>query len=330
MGKKSKGGCDSSNKAVSLSLSSRLDLECVLELREREEIEALRQENQELRKKIRELEQDGSTTAERCRDRVEMLKRRVMELEEEVRILEGERMAAKESELRVVACPPTAVKKHVRGPSGGHEPLTPEQHKQAKTFLDLVSQTEGLGPYIRELRVDEKLVRWYQSGTSLSWSRNGQVRQKCPDGRFKIFYENGDYREFSQGRTVYWYADRRIIHTTSEDHLHTLEYLDSGQVERYYPDGTHEVAFADGTMKFTFPNGREECVFPDGTVQRVDEYGCRTIAYVDGSKEIFFDNEKKTVFPDGTIKAAKRASYNSAAQIMESSILADSKRASTR
>ncbi|ORY36295.1 hypothetical protein BCR33DRAFT_790350 [Rhizoclosmatium globosum] len=125
----------------------------------------------------------------------------------------------------------------------------------------------------------------HQHPQTLSYYKNGTLKHKCPDTQTtKIFFNNGDFKETSTstGRIVYWYASKQILHTTCGDGSETVEFLESGQVERRSVDGSREITFRDGTVKRVFVGGEEESVFPDGTVQRVDADGVRTVFFGGG------------------------------------------------
>ncbi|KAJ3294924.1 hypothetical protein HDU79_010121 [Rhizoclosmatium sp. JEL0117] len=167
---------------------------------------------------------------------------------------------------------------------------------EGRKALDALQQRLGITDQYTESQIQTtKLQRTYtttsptttphQHPQTLSYYKNGTLKHKSPDTQTtKIFFNNGDFKETSTstGRIVYWYASKQILHTTCGDGSETVEFLESGQVERRSVDGAREITFRDGTVKRVFVGGEEESVFPDGTVQRVDADGVRTVFFGGG------------------------------------------------
>ncbi|KAJ3068540.1 hypothetical protein HDU98_008294 [Podochytrium sp. JEL0797] len=202
-----------------------------------------------------------------------------------------------------VTIPPsrTAVAKPAPPPprtNGVAQPAQPLQHQRSRQNLEVGLFDEGrkaldelqgkLGicESFTETQVQNaKLVRQYESGQLVSWYKNGTMKLKHSSGdagagsMTKIFFNNGDFKETNGGRVVYWYAEKQILHTTFEDGLETVNFMESGQIEKHYPDGTQEIVFKDSTVKYIYANGEEKSIFPDGTIQKIDANGCRTVQF---------------------------------------------------
>ncbi|KAJ3130578.1 T-complex protein 10a, partial [Irineochytrium annulatum] len=148
-----------------------------------------------------------------------------------------------------------------------------------------------------------KVHRTYADGSLLTWYHNGAVKATAADKEYCIYFENGDYKQFKRnGEVIYWYSQLEILESTMPDGMQTIQFLDSRQVEKRWPDGTIEVEFPDGTQKIDFPNGRQELVFPNGSIATTDELGNKTVEHPDGTVEYHYENYKQKITPDGTIK----------------------------
>ncbi|KAI9350190.1 T-complex protein 10 C-terminus-domain-containing protein [Obelidium mucronatum] len=150
---------------------------------------------------------------------------------------------------------------------------------EGRVSLNALQEKLGiLEPYVETEVHNAKLVREFETGHILSWYKNGTMKQKHSGSDLtKIFFNNGDFKETNGGRIVYWYAEKQILHTTFEDGMETVNFMESGQIEKHYPDGTQEILFKDSTVKYIYPNGEEKSIFPGGTIQIIDANGHRTV-----------------------------------------------------
>ncbi|KAI8616443.1 T-complex protein 10 C-terminus-domain-containing protein [Chytriomyces sp. MP71] len=171
------------------------------------------------------------------------------------------------------------------------DPYEEDAHyASAREALDALQEKQGLSGPFKESRSASsgKLTREFvDERRVLSWYPNQTMKLRHQDsGATKVFFGNGDFKETNGGRSVYWYAAKQILHTTFEDGLQTVQFLETGQVEKHFVDGGREILFADRTVKYVYPNGEEESIFPDGTVQRVGVDGVRTVEFPDGTQEV--------------------------------------------
>ncbi|KAJ3107686.1 hypothetical protein HK100_003534 [Physocladia obscura] len=164
------------------------------------------------------------------------------------------------------------------------QPLVQKSSIAQKVLDDIQARLEmSMEPYTEQEISSGKVTRIFttsaittattkrtsNSAITLSYYRNGTVKFKDPSTETtKIFFSNNDYKQTTRTETVYWYASRRIKHTTDLKTNHqTLEFMETGQVEKRFADGSQEIIFSDGTVKYIYADGREESVFPDGSVQ---------------------------------------------------------------
>ena len=78
--------------------------------------------------------------------------------------------------------------------------------------------------------------------------------------------------------------------------INALSIVFSNQIEKHYPDGTHEITFPNQTVKYLFPNGTEESIFPDGTILRIDKNGEKILEFPNGQREIHTQQHKVGIF----------------------------------
>ena len=93
-------------------------------------------------------------------------------------------------------------------------------------------------------------------------------------------------------RAVVGNIHNRITHREKSSHTFFINSVFSNQIEKHYPDGTHEITFPNQTVKYLFPNGTEESIFPDGTILRIDKNGEKILEFPNGQREIHTQEHK--------------------------------------
>ncbi|KAJ7416252.1 centromere protein J [Pitangus sulphuratus] len=267
--------------------------------KERDEIQALKQQIAELQEDLKRKEAKWSTTHRRLKDQIEALVNENLELKEEVKIMEKFRLEAwkkieaagskKKIENSAVALkrPESDIspnEAHVSLPSG-------------PAYVDSEEiERETAYP-------DGKVEQVLKNGCHLVFFPNGTWKKVGSDGKtVTITFFNGDVKQVMPDQTViYYYADAKTTHTTYSDGLEVLQFS-NGQIEKHYPDGKKEITFPDQTIKNLFTDGQEESILPDGTIVRVQPDGSKTIEFNNGQRELHTAQFKRREYPDGSVK----------------------------
>ncbi|XP_064442403.1 centromere protein J isoform X4 [Mirounga angustirostris] len=235
--------------------------------KEREEIQALKQQIADLQEDLKRKEAKWSSTHGRLRSQIEMLVRENTDLREEIKVMERFRLdawkkaEATENSLRTGPCVPAAKKD---------------------------------GPVIEKV---------YKNGCHVILFPNGTRKEVSADGKIvTVTFFNGDVKQvMPDERVIYYYASAQTTHTTYPEGLEILHFS-SGQIEKHFPDGRKEITFPDQTIKNLFPDGQEESIFPDGTIVRVQRDGNKIIEFNNGQRELHTAQFKRREYPDGTVK----------------------------
>ncbi|XP_010143985.1 PREDICTED: centromere protein J [Buceros rhinoceros silvestris] len=302
--------------------------------KERDEIQALKQQIAELQEDFKRKEAKWSTTHRRLKDQIEALENENMELKEEVRIMERFRLEAwKKAEAagskrktensgmtlkRAESCPPD------RGPrSQTASPLLPvpkcskrngTRYSQVK---GRVSRTPASGPATdrdnaetvtapedpsRTFMVDSSPNEAHvspPSGPAHPESEEIQRETAHPDGRVEKVLKNGCHLLFFPNGT--WKkvgSDGKTITTT----------FFNGDVKQVMPDQTVIYYYADAkTTHTTYPDGLEVLQFSNGQIEKHYPDGKKEITFPDQTiKNLFTDGQEESIFPDGTIVRVQR------------------------
>uniref|UniRef100_A0A8B9QDC2 Centrosomal P4.1-associated protein n=1 Tax=Apteryx owenii TaxID=8824 RepID=A0A8B9QDC2_APTOW len=275
--------------------------------KERDEIQALKQQIAELQEDIKRKETKWLTTQRRLRDQIEALVNENLELKEEVKIMERFRL---EAWKKVEA-------------AGNKRKIENFGIKRAESFmLRLLLSFQDTSPNETLVSVpsvpaytgseeiqkeiaypDGKVEKVLKNGCHLIFFPNGTWKKVSSDGKtITITFFNGDVKQVMPDQTViYYYADAKTTHTTYSDGLEVLQFS-NGQIEKHYPDGRKEITFPDQTIKNLFLDGQEESIFPDGTIVRVQRDGSKTIEFNNGQRELHTSQFKRREYPDGTVK----------------------------
>ncbi|CAO2628818.1 Centromere protein J [Lemmus lemmus] len=115
-----------------------------------------------------------------------------------------------------------------------------------------------------------------------------QVEQVLSDGRTIITFPNGTRKEISADKKTtlikFFNGDMKKV---KPDQRVIYYYADAQTTHTTYPDGVEVVQFPNKWTEKFYPDGSKETVFPDGTVKHLKD-GC-----------------EKTIFPDGTCVTVK-------------------------
>ncbi|RMC07313.1 hypothetical protein DUI87_16771 [Hirundo rustica rustica] len=267
--------------------------------KERDEIQALKQQIAELQEDLKRKEAKWSTTHRRLKDQIEALVNENFELKEEIKIMEKFRLEAwKKVEAagsrKKVESPGMSLNR-AESDTSPNEPYMSPPSAPAFTGSEEI-QRETAYP-------DGKVEKVLKNGCHLVFFPNGTWKKVGSDGKtVTITFFNGDVKQIMPDQTViYYYADAKTTHTTYSDGLEVLQFS-NGQIEKHYPDGKKEITFPDQTIKNLFTDGQEESIFPDGTIVRVQRDGSKTIEFNNGQRELHTSQFKRREYPDGTVK----------------------------
>ncbi|XP_032115962.1 centromere protein J isoform X3 [Sapajus apella] len=266
--------------------------------KEREEIQALKQQISDLREDLKRKETKWSSTHGRLRSQIEMLVRENTDLREEIKVMERfrldawKRAEAIESSLEVEK----QDKLTAASPREPPEPLNIPDPGYKEEEEDHDIQGELSHP-------DGKVEKIYKNGCRVILFPNGTRKEVSADGKtITVTFFNGDVKQvMPDQRVIYYYAAAQTTHTTYPKGLEVLHFS-SGQIEKHFPDGRKEITFPDQTVKNLFPDGQEESIFPDGTIVRVQRDGNKLIEFNNGQREVHTAQFKRREYPDGTVK----------------------------
>ncbi|XP_010011166.1 PREDICTED: centromere protein J [Nestor notabilis] len=303
--------------------------------KERDEIQALKQQIADLQEDFKRKEAKWSTTHRRLKDQIEALVNENMELKEEVKIMERFRLEAwKKVEAagnkrkientginlkRAESCLPNRCPKSKTAP-----PLLPVQ-RSTKIDGKSYSQTKG------------KLSRTSASGTAANDRSNSETVTAPEDSSRTLMVDASPNEAHVSLPSGPEYTDtEEIQRETAYPDGKVEKLLKNGCHLIYFPNGTWKKVGSDGkTITITFFNGDVKQVLPDQTViyyyadaktthttysdgLEVLQFSNGQIEkhYPDGKKEITFpdqtiknlftDGQEESIFPDGTIVRIQR------------------------
>ncbi|XP_039913078.1 centromere protein J isoform X3 [Hirundo rustica] len=302
--------------------------------KERDEIQALKQQIAELQEDLKRKEAKWSTTHRRLKDQIEALVNENFELKEEIKIMEKFRLEAwKKVEAagsrkkvespgmslnRAESCLPN------RGPkSRTASPLLPVQkcskingksYSQAKGKL---SRTPASGPAndrnnseamtaledsSQTFMVDTSPNEPYMSPPSapaFTGSEEIQRETAYPDGKVEKVLKNGCHLVFFPNGT--W---KKV---GSDGKTVTITFF-NGDVKQIMPDQTVIYYYADAkTTHTTYSDGLEVLQFSNGQIEKHYPDGKKEITFPDQTiKNLFTDGQEESIFPDGTIVRVQR------------------------
>nr|XP_033803648.1 centromere protein J isoform X2 [Geotrypetes seraphini] len=289
--------------------------------KERDEIQALKQQLMELQEELKRKEARWSTTHIRLRNQIEAVTKENAEMRQEIKVLEKIRLETwkkaeapengKEAESnRVVlkraesSSPPSKIKKS-QTPSPGSE-AGKSNKTNCRSHSPAKAKSAGRRKSISVGEPDnsDKIKVHPDELPGISVHSIPFKELSVPPKNFISGIKgNDDIQEeinYADGK-IYYYADAHTTHTTYPDGLEVLHFS-NGQIEKHYPDGKKEITFPDQTVKNLFLDGSEENIFPDGTIVRIQLDGSKIIEFDNGQRELHTSQFKRREYPDGTIK----------------------------
>ncbi|XP_041879811.1 centromere protein J isoform X2 [Corvus kubaryi] len=302
--------------------------------KERDEIQALKQQIAELQEDLKRKEAKWSTTHRRLKDQIEALVNENLELKEEIKIMEKFRLEAwKKVEAagskkkiensgmtlnRAESCLPN------RGPkSRTASPLLPVQkcrktngksYSQAK--VGKLPRTPASGPAYDRNNSETMIAPEDSSKTfmdpspdeahmSLSsapaYTGSEEIQRETayPDGKVEKVLKNGCHLVFFPNGT--W---KKV---GSDGKTVTITFF-NGDVKQIMPDQTVIYYYADAkTTHTTYSDGLEVLQFSNGQIEKHYPDGKKEITFPDQTiKNLFTDGQEESIFPDGTIVRVQR------------------------
>ncbi|XP_019327641.1 PREDICTED: centromere protein J [Aptenodytes forsteri] len=302
--------------------------------KERDEIQALKQQIAELQEDLKRKEAKWSTTHRRLKDQIEALVNENMELKEEVKIMERFRLEAwKKVEAagskrkiensgmtlkRAESCLPN------RGPESQTASLLLPVQKCSKINGKSYSQAKGklsrtpasaaandrsnsetmmaLEDSSRTFMVDSSPNEAHvslPSGPAYTDSEEIQRETAYPDGKVEKVLKNGCHLIFFPNGT--W---KKV---GSDGKTVTITFF-NGDVKQVMPDQTVIYYYADAkTTHTTYSDGLEVLHFSNGQIEKHYPDGKKEITFPDQTiKNLFTDGQEESIFPDGTIVRIQR------------------------
>ncbi|XP_068786395.1 centromere protein J [Struthio camelus] len=301
--------------------------------KERDEIQALKQQIAELQEDIKRKETKWLTTHRRLRDQIEALVNENFELKQEIKIMEKFRLEAwKKAEgagnKRKLENLGIKRAESVCLPSRGQKSQTPPPilpaQKCSKINDKSYSQAKGKLPRIPKsapanersnsetMMALEDSSRTFMEGTSpnetlvslpsvppYTGSEEMEKEIAYPDGKVERVLKNGCHLIFFPNGT--WKkvsSDGKTI-TTTFFNGDVMQVMPDQTVIYYYADAkTTHTTYSDGLEVLQFSNGQIEKHYPDGR---------KEITFPDQTiKNLFLDGQEESIFPDGTIVRVQR------------------------
>ncbi|XP_021533880.1 centromere protein J [Neomonachus schauinslandi] len=294
--------------------------------KEREEIQALKQQIADLQEDLKRKEAKWSSTHGRLRSQIEMLVRENTDLREEIKVMERFRLdawkkaEATENSLRTGPCVPAAKKD---GPVNSSFRLSKSQissgtqvEKYKKNHLptqgnpsrrskpvpprDLGSSDKGQTASPREApepvdfpdpecKKDDKKEEKEEIQGEISHP-DGKIEKVYKNGCHVILFPNGTRKEVSaDGKIVTVTFFNGDVKQVMPDERVIYYYASAQTTHTTYPEGLEILHFSSGQIEKHFPDGRKEITFPDQTI-----------------KNLFPDGQEESIFPDGTILRVQR------------------------
>ncbi|CAH6830410.1 centromere protein J [Phodopus roborovskii] len=292
--------------------------------KEREEIQALKQQITDLQEDLKRKETKWSSTHGRLRSQIEMLIKENTDLREEIKVMERFRLDAWKRAEAIESSPKacqymTATKKDVSVNSSipfqkSHVSSGAQVEKSKKKYLpaqgspsrrsksvplrDLGSSDKGQAALPREpcepvnfpdLDYKNKEEKEEEIQGEISHS-DGKVEKVYKNGCRVILFPNGTRKEVSaDGKSItVTFFNGDVKHVMPDERV-VYYYATAQTTHTTYPEGLEVLHFSSGQIEKHFPDGRKEITFPDQTV-----------------KNLFADGQEESIFPDGTIVRVQR------------------------
>ncbi|NWX52687.1 CENPJ protein, partial [Steatornis caripensis] len=302
--------------------------------RERDEIQALKQQIAELQEDLKRKEAKWSTTQRRLKDQIEALVNENMELKEEVKIMERFRLEAwKKVEAAgskrkiensgmtlktAESCLPNRGLKSQTAslllPAQKCSKINGKSYSQAK--VGKLSRTPASVPAGDRSNSETMTALEDSSRTFMDtspheahmslpsgpvYTDNEEIQRETayPDGKVEKVLKNGCHLIFFPNGT--W---KKV---GSDGKTVTITFF-NGDVKQVMPDQTVIYYYADAkTTHTTYSDGLEVLQFSNGQIEKHYPDGKKEITFPDQTiKNLFTDGQEESIFPDGTIVRIQR------------------------
>ncbi|XP_072205489.1 centrosomal P4.1-associated protein [Excalfactoria chinensis] len=311
-----------------------IEARAIPDKKERDEIQALKQQMAELQEDFKRKEAKWSTTHRRLKDQIDALVNENMELKEEVKIMERFRLEAwkkveavgskKKVENSGMTLKRTeSVCLQNRGlksetgslllPAQKCGKINGKSYPEAKGNLprgpasapakdnsksETATTLEDSSKTFMDTSPDEALLS-VPPGPAYPDSEEIQKEIAHPDGRVEKVLKNGCHLIFLPNGT--W---KKV---GSDGKTVTITFF-NGDVKQIMPDQTVIYYYADAkTTHTTYPDGLEVLQFSNGQIEKHYPDGKKEITFPDQTiKSLFTDGQEESIFPDGTIVRIQR------------------------
>nr|KAF6367903.1 centromere protein J [Myotis myotis] len=294
--------------------------------KEREEIQALKQQVTDLQEDLKRKEAKWSSTHGRLRSQIEMLVKENTDLREEIKVMERFRLDAwkkvegAEGSIKMGQCRTTMKKEGSMNSSVQIQKSQNSSGTQLEKYKKNNLPTQG-NPSRRSKSVPSRDLRSLDKGQTATPREpidsvdfpdpeykeedekeekeeiqgeishpDGKIEKVYKDGCCVILFPNGTRKEVSaDGKTVTVTFFNGDVKQVMPDERVIYYYAAAQTTHTTYPEGLEVLHFSSGQIEKHFPDGRKEITFPDQTI-----------------KNLFADGQEESIFPDGTIVRVQR------------------------
>ncbi|KAG3292853.1 centromere protein J, transcript variant X3 [Ictidomys tridecemlineatus] len=292
--------------------------------KEREEIQALKQQVADLQEDLKRKEAKWSSTHGRLRSQIEMLVKENTDLREEIKVMERFRIDAWKKAEAIESSPKayqymTATKNdesvnpsirfqkshissgtQVEKCKKNYLPTragNPSQRSKSVPVRDLGSSDKGQAALPREplelVNLPDSEYKKKEEKEEIQGEINhpdGKVEKVYKNGCRLILFPNGTRKEVSaDGKSVTVNFFNGDVKQVMPDERVIYYYAAAQTTHTTYPEGLEVLHFSSGQIEKHFPDGRKEITFPDQTI-----------------KNLFADGQEESIFPDGTVVRVQR------------------------
>ncbi|XP_012996618.1 centromere protein J isoform X2 [Cavia porcellus] len=285
--------------------------------KEREEIQALKQQIEDLQEDLKKKETKWSSTYGRLRSQIEMLVRENTDLREEIKVMERFRLDAWKKAEAIESSPKayqcvtarkrdeslnTSVryqKSHISSGTQGEKykkNCLPKHGNPSRRSKSVPPQELGSSDKEQAALPREPFKPISLLDPEYRKEKNQEIQEEIshPDGKVEKIYKNGyQIILFPNGTQKEVSADGKSI-TVTFFNGDVKQVMPDGRVIYYYaaaqtthtthPEGLEVLHFSSGQI-----DGRKEITFPDQTI-----------------KNLFADGQEESIFPDGTVVRVQR------------------------
>lgn len=293
--------------------------------KERDEIQALKQQLADLQEELRRRESKWSTTHGRLRNQIETVTKENAELREEIKVMEKFRLEVwkkaeategiKRGDSGIIlkkadfVSPANVLKNQTTSPADTSEKNTkmtcrvpsPTKGKSSGklNLMTSVGNLDTMMVHLSESSKSNSPCAGASQAATLTSGYKGSVEEiqgeiSYPDGKVEKILKNGCHVIlFPNGTRKEASADGTSVTVT----------FFNGDIKRVMPDQTVIYYFADAqTTHTTYPDGLEVLHFSNGQIEKHYPDGRKEITFPDQTvKNLFLDGREESIFPDGTI-----------------------------